>query len=177
MHSDLVICRCPTIRACKYATIVSIWSEVSVRGAGYSPTPCAQAGAEPAPSMKAGISAPVRPQLIVFLRAAASRRVVRRSAPAGDSSRSLSPFAKPPWQSEQPLPFHSSSPAFTLSSFCAAARLDHPSAMAMTINAAVPVLPLPWPQRWPDLRFIFIIFGLHLIRDQLFGELAAGFGL
>src|SRR5580704_6025064 len=80
-------------------------------------------------SSKAGISAPGLPQLMTFLRAAASSRAVRKLAPVGASSRSFSPFAKAPWQSEQPLDFQTSNPTFTLSPLCANATLQ-PKAIA-----------------------------------------------
>src|SRR5262249_54377771 len=66
----------------------------------------------------------------------------RKSAPFGDSSRSFSPFAKAPWQSEHPLFRHAARPAFTLSSFCANTAVEQVKAMVVTIRMAVRV-----PQR------------------------------
>src|SRR5262249_51547077 len=66
----------------------------------------------------------------------------RKSAPFGDSSRSFSPFAKAPWQSEHPLFRHAARPAFTLSSFCANATVEQVKAMVVIVRMAVRV-----PQR------------------------------
>src|ERR1700722_11225311 len=109
-------------------------------------------------SSKAGISAPGLPQLITFLRAAASRRAVRKLAPVGASSRSFSPFAKAPWQSEQPLDLHTSSPALVLSSLCEKAALAHTRAKAPAANQQA-------TRAVPCFDFVGrlkIIFGLQL---------------
>src|SRR5215831_9139097 len=93
---------------------------------------------------------PGRPQLIVSFSAAASSRDVLISAPVGASSRSLSPFAKGPWQSEQPEDFQISNPALARFSFCACAG-DH----NMTIARAVRGIMLARPQDQPYLGYDF----------------------
>src|SRR5713226_4992423 len=98
-------------------------SRLSLLGAGYRLPP--PPGHPLAPSSNDGISVPGRPQRITSLSSSALSLARRKSAPVGDSSRSFSPFAKAPWQSEHPLFLHAVTPAFTLSSFCAKAAVAY----------------------------------------------------
>src|SRR5882762_4808785 len=76
---------------------------------------------------------PARPHLIVVLSAAASSFDVRKFAPIGKSSSSLSPSANGPWQSAHPVLFHIAKPAFTVSLFCASVIVEY--ARAITARA------------------------------------------
>src|SRR6266568_5229747 len=94
-----------------------------------------------APSSNEGMPVPARPQRMVILSAAASSLVVRRFAPIGKSSSSLSPSAKGPWQSAHPDVFHVCKPAFSVASSWARPALAQARA-ATARTSTTPRVPL-----------------------------------